>query len=226
MSIFTPMQKLLENWHTKYNSDFETVHEQLANKVNIKGEVITPEQYNNMNDFPTGYVRASGKFLNSPPTTENLFNGEVLTLRYPDYVTQKATHILNAQEVIHQRQWGSGIWHQWYRLATAEPPQEYELPLVVGYTSGNAKYFILQNRVVHISGYISSIDNVFSFEQVLGTLPVGYRPKEVVHSPSVAHPPIVAGLIHVHPDGNILLRVDNVTSQKAVYFSFSFLSAQ
>lgn len=68
-------------------------------------------------------------------------------------------------------------------LSTATPSQEYDLPLQNGWTASQSdvcKYSKDQFGVVHIS--LSVIpDAPVSIQSIIGTLPVGFRPRMILH---------------------------------------------
>lgn len=68
---------------------------------------------------------------------------------------------------------GNDGYGPWKRLATAEPPTWYSLPLASGIT-GSPKYSIDQLGFVHLKTRVYGV----SFDTVFATLPIGFRPKE------------------------------------------------
>ena len=68
-------------------------------------------------------------------------------------------------------------WTGWAKIATATPPQEYDLSLADG-ISGTAKYCKTQEGVVLIHGWVQ---NLAKPEQgklsIIATLPEGFRPR-------------------------------------------------
>lgn len=64
----------------------------------------------------------------------------------------------------------------WYEIATATPPQEFDLPLASGF-SGTAKYSKDQFGKVLLT---IDITGSYSNATVIGTLPAGFRPSETV----------------------------------------------
>ena len=71
---------------------------------------------------------------------------------------------------IYSRQALNGSFWPWVKLATATPPQKYDLPLTGA--TGTCKYSLDQFGVVRITGLITRDDGTTYF----GTLPEGYRP--------------------------------------------------
>ena len=65
-------------------------------------------------------------------------------------------------------------WTDWEKIATATPPQEYDMPLTGA--TGTCKYNLDQFGGVRIAGLITrTLDTVY-----FGTLPEGYRPVDQV----------------------------------------------
>ena len=93
--------------------------------------------------------------------------------------------------------------NDWRELASATPPQEYNLPLASGWT-GTAKYFKTQESVCVISLDISKNAELTTGESV-GIVPVGFRPSYVKMSPASTFAPSGATTIGVSTDGSILL---------------------
>ena len=72
----------------------------------------------------------------------------------------------------------NGVWSGWKQIATATPPQEYNLPLTDGITNieGTAsKYWINQNSTVHVEISVQS-DSELQRESLIATLPSGFIP--------------------------------------------------
>lgn len=90
----------------------------------------------------------------------------------------------------------------WKEIATATPPQEYDLPLAEGVTAAPAAiYYKTQDNIVHIEMMVSG---EFSGDTILAVLPVGYRPKRVIRcTPSCWLSPQLSGTGFITPDGNI-----------------------
>lgn len=67
------------------------------------------------------------------------------------------------------------IWYPWKKIATATPPQEYDLPLAEG-MSGTCKYSKTQEDLVIVTFSIDVDENTTCADNTLiGTLPAGFR---------------------------------------------------
>lgn len=66
----------------------------------------------------------------------------------------------------------------WIQVATATPPQEFDLPMTAGFaTQGKNAYFKTQDGVVTVSiGAKANSTGIVTTDMTFGTLPVGYRP--------------------------------------------------
>lgn len=70
------------------------------------------------------------------------------------------------------------VWTGWKPLATATPPQEFDLPLAEGYTQNNGcKYSKDQFNVVRVTFNLSKSAGTIAGGEVVATLPAGFRPK-------------------------------------------------
>lgn len=88
-------------------------------------------------------------------------------------------------------------------IATATPPQEYNLTLTSGWT-GTAKYFKTQESVCVISLNISKSSELTTGESV-GVVPAGFRPAYVKMSPASTFAPSGSTTVGISTDGSILL---------------------
>lgn len=110
---------------------------------------------------------------------------------------------------------GSHSWHgTWTPIATATPPQWYDLPLAEGWTAyAQATYGKDQFGRVHIDAEVSKSTALVAGETI-ATLPVGYRPNKVIstwgfslcNSNTFVGVPLVietTGVIHVSKSANL-----------------------
>ena len=93
-------------------------------------------------------------------------------------------------------------WSDWKPIATATPPQEYNLPLAEGITAAPAAiYYKTQDSIVHVEIMVSG---EFAGETAVAVLPVGFRPKRTIRStPHCWLTPQISGSGSVTTDGNI-----------------------
>lgn len=80
----------------------------------------------------------------------------------------------------------SSQWTGWKPLATATPPQEFNLPLAEGWLPIDARYGAVywktQESIVNISLSLKS-DHTVTDGEIIATLPSGFRPKKSLKIP-------------------------------------------
>ncbi len=101
----------------------------------------------------------------------------------------------------------SKIWKgDWVRWATATPPQEFTLPLAAGWTRHRScQYFKTQDNVVTVYFQVKA-DAPKSGETIIATLPVGFRPSDLIGGTGYCVMPdsiYCPADIKVFQDGNI-----------------------
>ena len=79
-------------------------------------------------------------------------------------------------------------WNEWRRLATATPPQEYDLPLADGIVARDSgcKYSKTQNNICTMSISCEKSTDGLLPEMTIATLPEGYRPAHYTESTAYA----------------------------------------
>lgn len=120
---------------------------------------------------------------------------------------------------------------RWAKIATATPPQEYDLPLAEGFTSGgNANtYWKDQFGVVHVEFCVQKSSSTYELNDVFATLPAGFRPKRRVHVGGIgdgitAGTGVIAMEVCIEPNGSMFLYCANSTIHWVVG-EMSFLAA-
>ena len=128
------------------------------------------------------------------------------------------------------------VWTGWQPLATATPPQEFDLPLAEGLQPvpayGSNKYRKNQFNEVGITISVTKTDiatNDIENTSLLATLPAGFRPATLVSGAafvdrgeeSVVYPAFIA----IHPDGSVRINQSNAVSCSMVVASISFVAA-
>lgn len=189
----------------------------LAGKVNKYDPI--PSGITSCDDLPDGiygvYVNADN-LTNIPTET---FNGKIIVSLDNKYFQLAIDVVTNS---VFTRSHTGTEWTGWVKLAAATPPTEYDLPLasgisnIAGYTSTYCKD---QFGRVTVNLLINHSDNsVFNtWHEVVATLPVGYRPKDIVNmvgiavsdttSDSMGVAVISDGTIHVYPFTTTQVRV-------------------
>ncbi len=114
-------------------------------------------------------------------------------------------------------------WSGWVQIATATPPQEYDLPLAAGWT-GTIKYFRTQENVVTVHGEISKAGGIVAYS-VFSTLPIGFRPDREFCVPATSQTDMAACAIRVSADNIGNLQCTDVAPNTGnVCFAFSYLA--
>ena len=75
-------------------------------------------------------------------------------------------------------------WGKWVRIATATPPQEFDLPIADGYdgTSYPQKYCKTQEGIILLRFTVCKKVGYIEVGDVIGILPDGYRPSDRIVS--------------------------------------------
>ena len=143
--------------------------------------------------------------------------------RFPTRLVQIAHLPFSHQKETYVRYKHDSTWSAWYKIVTATPPQEFELPLTSYVTAlYNCRYSRDQFGRVVCYGTMAPTQDISS-GVTLATLPVGYRPVStmrvagIIVSQSGA---VLAEGIGIAPTGQISLRGVNVPGT-AQYVSFS-----
>jgi len=108
--------------------------------------------------------------------------------------------------------------------ANVEPPQEYHLPLLTGFSGANAVYWKNQFGEVHIQGNVTKNSNYIDGD-IIAVMPEGFRPTYDVEQPAVLGGEYQGAIVQVMLDGNVALRL-NPTNCTHAYLSATFISAQ
>jgi len=118
------------------------------------------------------------------------------------------------------------IWNPWRLLATATPPQEFDLPLVEGVQNVSSAYWKDQFGVV--TGFFNILANSVQsgYDITIGTLPEGFRPSRLAHSVGVVSSGECLGLT-VRTTGEIQLQDAASVTLEGKYIKglFSFVAA-
>lgn len=145
--------------------------------------------------------------------------------------------LLKATNVVNRDAWenilNSGTWSGWIRIATATPPEEYDLPLAAGWQKegwSECKYSKTQDGIVHINFATKNTADVPA-GTVIATLPVGYRPTYAVDASAVlsnaAGTNIYNGYVVIDATGVVSFGImtGGLTSASCVRCSLAFVAA-
>lgn len=124
---------------------------------------------------------------------------------------------------------GSGeVWDDWDILATATPPQQFDLPLAEGLIQSSTSWYSKdQFNQVHVHGDISAGSGSLEWDTLVATLPEGYRPGAKIEAPATfaSGGKNGSGAVAVSADGTIKVFPDISSTQKVVYFDLVFLAS-
>lgn len=105
-----------------------------------------------------------------------------------------------------------------------ETPQTYPLPVPAGFTS-MARYHKNQFGEVTVVGQVLA-PSAFTDNQVIATLPEGFRPQSNFGSvPATLSGPFAPSCLSVNTSGEIAIRAAGNTSATYVYISFTFVAS-
>lgn len=128
------------------------------------------------------------------------------------------------EPILYERNWNGINWSKWARIATATPPQEFDLPLADGWT-GLAKYYKTQENICFIELDILKNATIQNGE-VLATLPEGFRPSYLRMQPAIVYSPHGSTTIGVSPTGSVLFGdMSGSPSARNIYATLVFVAA-
>ena len=128
------------------------------------------------------------------------------------------------EPILYERNWNGINWSKWARIATATPPQEFDLPLADGWT-GLAKYYKTQENICFIELDILKNATIQNGE-VLATLPEGFRPSYLRMQPAIVYSPHSSTTISVSPTGSVLFGdMSGSPSARNIYATLVFVAA-
>ena len=109
-----------------------------------------------------------------------------------------------------------GVWSGWKQIATATPPQKFNLPLSDGYetyasSSGYENvYYKDQEGIVSVEISIRKIDGFKTGSySAIAQLPEGFRPAFMKHNMAYSYGPYGWSAIFVRPNGTIDVYISN-----------------
>ena len=122
--------------------------------------------------------------------------------------------------------WSNDIgFSGWKPIATATPPQEFDLPLADGYTpqyTHSCIYYKTQETIVGMN--VALIGEIpANSDVIIGTLPVGFQPKATCRGVASSHfSPYGVGSVSIDENGNINVRF--TVAQVRCNFTICFLA--
>lgn len=119
-------------------------------------------------------------------------------------------------------EWGAG----WQKLATATPPQEFDLPLYDGFTVNvRCFYYKTQEDVVHVIGGVNG-SFPYKLSTTIGQLPAGFRPSAATRGIAVTNN--APAYIQINTNGAVVLYemgLDGTPAGTSAFFVLSFVAA-
>ena len=137
---------------------------------------------NDLNNwFRAGFYQTiGGRTTNVPPGCDGwglitIFNAMATSNAWTVQIFQPSNSVGSLGVPLFYRYWNTS-WSKWEPIATATPPQEFNLPLVDG-ISGTAKYSKDQFGIVRVYVAVLKNSGTITNNEILGTLPEGFCPK-------------------------------------------------
>ncbi len=158
---------------TTVAAEMQELSSQLSNKVGNQALEIPNSDCNDIADF--GLYRVQNDTANGYTSTvgDSVINAPWdMNTMFQLFLSASAGKMLWRTKVSALE----NPWSEWFPLANATPPQEYDLPLVDG-ISGTAKYSKDQFGIVRVHMAAVKDSGTITNNEILGTLPEGFRPK-------------------------------------------------
>lgn len=211
-------------------TDETTISSQLSNAVRVNPGYGNTLFGNDLNDWKRlgTYNSIGGVTVNAPPGTDGwgvvpVFSGSgdnsvsVLQMFIP-------LNLVGGKRSIYRRVFRS-TWTDWEPLATATPPQEFDLPLASGWSNyGVAVSRYSKDQFGQVSAIIDITNaGAIASGSTVATLPAGFRPANPFDAPAIiSNDPKGVGKCYFRPNGEIAIagigtaswdRVDYFTAQ-------------
>lgn len=200
-------------------SDLTSISSQLSNRLLVHANNAAGLDCNLLIEDGR-YQIQSPDILNGPPWIDPIYGHFFIDVFHhmDNWVRQIAYEVNSIR--IYTRACLAGSWSQWEPLATATPPQEYDLPLADDYVAGasGAFYSKTQDGIVTITiSDVQRADGLGLASGIMATIPVGFRPNRLI---SVAcnftapeyNTKVTSGILQALPNGEVWI---NTTDQSA-----------
>lgn len=205
-------------------SDPTTISSQLSNKVDNGSIGIPGDDCNNLENF--GLYRVQTTTANCPVPA--ILGDTLINAPWDENTILQLFFGVSVGKIFWRRRIhiSENPWSNWFPLANATPPQEFDLPLAEGVSAVSSAYWKDQFGVVtgHFNVLVSSSQTGSS--PVIATLPEGFRPSRQANATAVVASGESLGLL-VRQTGEIQLQdAASVTLEgKYVKGLFSFVAA-
>lgn len=210
---------------TTVAAEMQELSSQLSNRLRIPVDISIGSDLDNIKSAGMYFCGAAQDVSNTSPNP----NGETAFA-----LMVEKTYALGVKQTLswyysggaYYRTFDGSAWHDWIPLATATPPQVFDLPLAEGVSAVSSAYWKDQFGVVtgHFNVLASSPQTGSS--HVIATLPEGFRPSRQANATAVVSSGESLGLL-VRQTGEIQLQdAASVTLEgKYVKGLFSFVVA-
>lgn len=171
------------------------------------------------------YQIQSPNILNAPPWIDPTYGHFFIDVfHHMDIWVRQTAYEVNSTRM-YTRACLSGSWSQWEPIATATPPQVFDLPLAEGITALQpCTYWKNQFGAVTIGGTAEKSNGVADLTTI-ATLPESFRPAKNVERPATLSGggSRYAGSVLIGSNGSV--RIHTPTTANVVTFAATFLAA-
>ena len=214
------------NKHNSSEESHKDIRAALSNKVTITGNNMAGLDCNNF--ISDGRYQCQGEVLNSPPWHPGSGYGHFFVDVYhhaDSWIVQVAHAVDHIGSFI--RHCIGGTWQEWEKIATATPPQGYDLPLEIGWdVYGICKYWLTQDGMCFVNIGAHATSPPSTEQVVLATLPEGFRPNANVYAPACVSFPRAPGDLQINPSGQIIYTWATLENETYISAFFGFLVNQ
>lgn len=165
---------------------------------------------------------------NFPDPDENAWGSlEVTDTGTGTFVHRLSTQSYGQSHNLYDRIYNSQHWLEWQRIATATPPQIFNLPLVDGFSNfENVTSAYWKNQFGEATVILQAEkEQPINDGEIAAYLPAGFRPSApqrfLCLGPTLRRP----GFLYVDPDGSIKISFGGNAPCTDVLASFTFVAA-
>ena len=204
-------------------TDGTTVSSSLSNKVGNQALEIPNSDCNDIADF--GLYRVQNDTANGYTSTvgDSVINAPWdMNTMFQLFLSASAGKMLWRTKVSALE----NPWSEWFPLANATPPQEFDLPLAEGFSSlGSEPSTYWKNQFGEVTVILQVKKNQpISDGEIAAYLPAGFSPSMQLRYPCLAPASRSMGFLYVYPNGGIAISFSGGAFPD-VLASFTFLAA-
>ena len=117
-------------------------------------------------------------------------------------------------------------WSGWQPIATATPPQEFDLPLAEGFVAQQAsRYYKTQMNEVHISIAVKA-SSARPDGSKIATLPEGFRPANAIENAAICKNNDAVGSVQIQPNGNLIFYcLNGMATNQLLFGSLDYIAS-